>query len=285
MWAGRFPVGIDGPGDQAGTDPRVHGARVFVHQRRASKMAFGASLAFSILALASCSSNPSVGSQSATTDAASTQSTVAVALNQAATIEASSTGGDAISTTVSFGAVESVANSNVDSSILTNCGFDISRALVVAGELQTLDDSSDSVQVDETLQYVATDPGTMYFVLGLSSGSQCEAPDNNPNVSFTVSRGSPNDFYFWVVLPNTITPDNPSGDPTTLGQWVVLAPSVSLEGNPADTTSVFGPRVVSCGEGMTGNPNLYLVPAGSLPQSVGGDLFGQACSPQPTGNG
>jgi len=239
----------------------------------------------SVLSLTSCGASVGSATQDASRDGQSgvtTTTAVPTAVAEAATIDASDSGGDAIQTIVYFGDAESLSQSNISSSLLDGCGVDPSRALIVAGELQTTDKSSLSVETDETIQYSAIDPGTMYFVLGLSAGAQCEAPDDNPNVSFTVSPGTPNNFDFWIVLPDAITPDYPRGNSTELGQWVVEAPQVSLEGNAADTTTVFGPRVVACGQGISGEPDVYLVPAGALPQVVGGDLYGQQCTPQPT---
>jgi hypothetical protein len=178
---------------------------------------------------------------------------------------------------VSFGPAEPISSSNVDQSVLASCGFDTSRALVVAGQLHTVDNSSLAIKVEETFLWSAMDPGVMYFVLAYSNGTQCATPDDNPYVQFTVQPDQYDDFSFWVVLAGAITPDNPDGDQATLGQWVLQTPGVLLEGNAADNVSVSGLRVISCQDGA-GDQYTYLVPAGSLPSQVGGDLYGQSCT-------
>lgn len=195
----------------------------------------------------------------------------------AAVIDASDSGGDSITTTVSFGPAEPVSSSNVDQSVLGSCGFDTSRALVVAGQLHTVDNSSLAIKVEETFLWSAMDPGAMYFVLAYTNGTQCATPDDNPYVQFTVQPDQYDDFSFWIVLAGAITPDNPDGDPATLGQWVLQAPGVLLEGNPADNVSVSGLRVISC-QDNAGDQYTYLVPAGSPPPQIGGDLYGQSCT-------
>jgi len=196
-------------------------------------------------------------------------------------LQASDSGGDSITTTVSFGPAEPVSSSNVDQSVLAGCGFDASRALVIAGQMHTVNNSSLSIKVEETFLWSSMDPGAMYFVLAYSNGTQCQPPADNPFVQFTVQPNQYDNFNFWVVLDGGITPDYPTGDPATLGQWDLQEPQVLLEGNPADNVSVSGSRVIDCQDGA-GDKYTFLVPAGSLPKQIGGDLYGDSCTPAPS---
>src|ERR1700722_11491159 len=143
MWVGWIPgEGVGNPGGRAGhwignrpssDDRRGHGGLRPIRRPSVTRFAaLGTSLAVAVMVLASCNSSNGSLAQSDVTDAPTTKSTIAAALDSGATIEASSTGGDSITTTVDFGPGEPVANSNVDLSILENCGFDPSRALIIA---------------------------------------------------------------------------------------------------------------------------------------------------------
>jgi hypothetical protein len=183
-----------------------------------------------------------------------------------------------ITTDISFSQPKPVGASGVDQSVVANCGFDPSRALIVSGQMITSVNSSLAVQIDQSFQFSALDPGVPYFVLGFTSGAVCESPDENPNVEFTVQPHEAISFDFWVVLPDTITPNYPNGDPATLGQWVLEEPEIMLEGNGANITSIFGSRVVSCQDAAGDDQADYLVPAGTLPTQIGGDLYGDSCT-------
>jgi hypothetical protein len=247
-----------------------------------------------IVALGGCGSNNAspvtapTATSAATTSIPDTTSPATIPLTTSAStltkgvlLQASDAGGDSITTTMSFGPAEPVSSSNVDQSVLASCGFDVSRALVIAGQMHTVDNSSLPIKVEETFLWSSMDPGAMYFVLAYSNGTQCQPPSDNPFVQFTVQPNQYDNFNFWVVLGGGITPDYPTGDPATLGQWDLQEPQVLLEGNPADNVSVSGSRVIDCQDGA-GDQYTFLVPAGSLPKQIGGDLYGDSCTPAPS---
>jgi hypothetical protein len=128
--------------------------------------------------------------------------------------------------------------------------------------------SSLAVQVDQLFHGSVWDPGVIYFVLGYTSGAVCDSSDFYNYVEFTVKPHEVVSFDFWVVLPGTITPNHPNGDPATLGQWVLEEPSMTLEGNNANIVSISGSRVVSCQDAAGGDQDDYLVPAGTLPTQI-----------------
>jgi hypothetical protein len=178
---------------------------------------------------------------------------------------------------MSFGPAEPVSSSNVDQAALASCNVDTSRALVVTGQIHTVGNSSLSDKVDETFAESGFNDNIQFVMAYSNLGTQCYSPGNSPDVMFTVDQGQYDDFNFWVILDGVITPDNTNPDPAALGQWDLQVPGITLEGNQADVTAS-GPSVITCQDGV-GDQYTYLVPAGSLPRQVGGDLYGQSCTP------
>lgn len=217
-----------------------------------------------------------------TVPSTSTTSTVPIpvttaAPTPAAVLHATDSGGDSITTTYSFGPTEPIGSSNVNQSIVSNCGFDTSRALVVAAQMATTNNASLKVNVEETFLWSSMDPGPVYFVLAYSGGTKCESPSDNPNVNFPLQPHSRDTFDFWVVLDGAITPNYPSGDPATLGEWDLQEPQVLLEGNSLVNVTMSGSRVISC-QDQVGDQYLFLVPTGSLPRQIGGNYYGDSCT-------
>jgi len=178
---------------------------------------------------------------------------------------------------MAFGPAEPIGSSNVDQAALGSCSVDTSRALVVAGEMHTVADSSLSISVTETLADSDWNDTTESFVMAYTNslGTQCYQSNDNPEVTFTVSPTEYSTFDFWVILDGAITPDDLSPSPAALGMWDLKAPDVTLLGNEADNLAVYGPRIMNCGAEI-GNAQTFLVPAGSVPAEIGG-LNGESC--------
>jgi hypothetical protein len=223
------------------------------------------------------STTPATAATTSTTSTTTLAPATTVPIAPAAVLHATDSGGDSITTTYSFGPTEPISSSNVDQSLVSNCGFDTSRALVVAAQMATVNNASLKVNVEETFLWSSMDPGPVYFVLAYSDGTKCESPSDNPNVNFPLQPHSRDTFDFWVVLDGAITPNYPSGDPATLGEWDLQEPQVLLEGNSLVNVTMSGSRVISC-QDQVGDQYLFLVPTGSLPRQIGGNYYGDSCT-------
>src|ERR1039458_10514727 len=162
-------------------------------------------------------------------------------------------GGDKVKLEGWFGPPLPAAESNVDQTALSECPqpTDDGRAIVVALDLTATLESSLSGEVELNLGTLP--PETLAeYILGFSSGAQCEAAVENPTgiKLGTLQPHRSTTFALWIAFGNAITPNDPHPSEAVLraNNWLMSLPhaTVDSESSAYGHANATGPRAVKC---------------------------------------
>lgn len=206
-----------------------------------------------------------------------------VATSEAAEITATTDSGDSVDVSVGLGTPAPLTDSP---GALDICGGTISttdqqRALAIPVSLNMRVTSSmtaavtislaESAIVDNGAAYLSMDTQGWYWAAAHSFGDSCERPgDYNSSAGLShwdaAEPGSGHDTHAWLIVPDEISPDNPTGEDGKASR-VVLLPRVSISDSSADNTYAESPYVVDCKVGDPAAPSTELIaidPSGAL---------------------
>ncbi len=193
--------------------------------------------------------NPQISSTSASTPNTSGPASFVV--------NAGTHAGDAVKIEGWFGPPMPAGESSVEQTALSQCASptDDGRAIVVALDVTATMESSLAGEVELNLGTFA--PETLAeYVLGFSSGAQCEAGvgSHGPGIKLgTLQPHQSAHFAMWIAFINAITPSDPRPSEATLrrNDWLMSVPYVTVDGESGqplldEQPSATGPRVVQC---------------------------------------
>lgn len=148
----------------------------------------------------------------------------------------------------------------------------------------TVGDRGLVVSFHGTVTNEGTLPATVRFSLGegfdlavafnYSAGAGCASSLSQTITFESLAPKATASFNGWIFYPGVLTPNAPNGDPKALGNRRLRGPSLTAGVGSAKESTVYGQKVVACGD-------VYVVPAGP-PQEITTFLGISTCDPPST---